>query len=377
FETGLRLFKEQLYDAALVEFERSYALGRRPTALRNIAQCHRELRHFVEAHDAFARLLRDHTEELKAPERKDVERAIADLALVTATVAIKTSEPSAQLSIDGRPVGASPLAAPVRVPVGTHKIRATKPGFAPAETELLLVGMQEGAVELALRAEVLAGRLSVRVPDAREGVEAPPAMHVIVDDKDVGVAPWEGDLPPGAHAVEGKGEGVEAPRRTVEIVNGQRAEVLLDARPTTARLRLTVSPANAEVTLNGRRLADGAWEAELAKGKHTLVASAPGFKTFTRTFEVQPGDSLAQDVSLVPDAKPVAAAAAPEASRANPYTGILSIFSTLIRQGQSINIFEDGLESRDFVYIDDVVEATFLAATVPAAAGAGDTDGHP
>ena len=44
----------------------------------------------------------------------------------------------------------------------------------------------------------------------------------------------------------------------------------------------------------------------------------------------------------------------------NPYTGILSIFSTRIRNHQSINIFEDGLESRDFVYIDDVVMATTL-----------------
>ncbi len=59
----------------------------------------------------------------------------------------------------------------------------------------------------------------------------------------------------------------------------------------------------------------------------------------------------------------------PGQSLKNPYTGILSIFSTLIRQGKDINIFEDGLESRDFVYIDDVVEATFLAVTHPEAAG--------
>ncbi|WP_103663270.1 NAD(P)-dependent oxidoreductase [Microbacterium sp. CJ77] len=59
----------------------------------------------------------------------------------------------------------------------------------------------------------------------------------------------------------------------------------------------------------------------------------------------------------------------PGQSLKNPYTGILSIFSTLIRQGKSINIFEDGLESRDFVYIDDVVESTFLASTLAAAAG--------
>jgi len=47
-------------------------------------------------------------------------------------------------------------------------------------------------------------------------------------------------------------------------------------------------------------------------------------------------------------------------SLSNPYTGILSIFSTRIKNGNDINIFEDGKESRDFVYIDDVVEATIL-----------------
>ena len=44
----------------------------------------------------------------------------------------------------------------------------------------------------------------------------------------------------------------------------------------------------------------------------------------------------------------------------NPYTGILSIFSTQIKNKNPIKIFEDGQESRDFVYIDDVVNATIL-----------------
>ncbi|WP_416441171.1 NAD-dependent epimerase/dehydratase family protein [Leeuwenhoekiella sp. A16] len=50
----------------------------------------------------------------------------------------------------------------------------------------------------------------------------------------------------------------------------------------------------------------------------------------------------------------------PGQSLSNPYTGILSIFSTRIKNGNNINVFEDGLESRDFVYIDDVVDATIL-----------------
>lgn len=51
----------------------------------------------------------------------------------------------------------------------------------------------------------------------------------------------------------------------------------------------------------------------------------------------------------------------PGQSLKNPYTGILSIFSTLLLQDKDINIFEDGQESRDFVYIDDVVAATINA----------------
>lgn len=45
----------------------------------------------------------------------------------------------------------------------------------------------------------------------------------------------------------------------------------------------------------------------------------------------------------------------------NPYTGILSIFSTRIRRGQNLPIFEDGLETRDFVHVQDVAKA-FAAA---------------
>lgn len=50
----------------------------------------------------------------------------------------------------------------------------------------------------------------------------------------------------------------------------------------------------------------------------------------------------------------------PGQSLTNPYTGILSIFSTLIKNGKGINVFEDGKETRDFVFINDIVDATIL-----------------
>jgi len=59
----------------------------------------------------------------------------------------------------------------------------------------------------------------------------------------------------------------------------------------------------------------------------------------------------------------------PGQSLSNPYTGILSIFSTQIKNGNGINIFEDGKETRDFVFIDDVVDATILGLEKDAANG--------
>jgi dTDP-L-rhamnose 4-epimerase len=55
----------------------------------------------------------------------------------------------------------------------------------------------------------------------------------------------------------------------------------------------------------------------------------------------------------------------PGQSLSNPYTGILAIFSNLARVGDPIRIFEDGQESRDFVYVDDVVAATEKAVLGP------------
>ena len=47
----------------------------------------------------------------------------------------------------------------------------------------------------------------------------------------------------------------------------------------------------------------------------------------------------------------------PGQSLRNPYTGVVSIFCQKVQQGEWLEVFEDGEIIRDFVYIDDVVEA--------------------
>jgi len=59
----------------------------------------------------------------------------------------------------------------------------------------------------------------------------------------------------------------------------------------------------------------------------------------------------------------------PGQSLINSYTGIVSLFSQLARDGKSIPVYEDGLITRDFVFIDDVAAAFEAAVAVGGAAG--------
>ncbi len=59
----------------------------------------------------------------------------------------------------------------------------------------------------------------------------------------------------------------------------------------------------------------------------------------------------------------------PGQDSANPYCGVMSKFISGIEQNNAITIFGDGKQTRDFTYIDDVVEATLRAGVSSQAIG--------
>ncbi|RMG65608.1 MAG: NAD-dependent epimerase/dehydratase family protein [Calditrichaeota bacterium] len=56
-------------------------------------------------------------------------------------------------------------------------------------------------------------------------------------------------------------------------------------------------------------------------------------------------------------------------SPANPYCGVVAKFFHQVMRGEAPHIHGDGEQTRDFTYVDDVVEATILAALSPRAEG--------
>ena len=53
----------------------------------------------------------------------------------------------------------------------------------------------------------------------------------------------------------------------------------------------------------------------------------------------------------------------------NPYTGVIAIFSSRLLNGRAPMLFEDGLQSRDFTHVSDIVGANLLAMERDAAVG--------
>jgi nucleoside-diphosphate-sugar epimerase len=61
----------------------------------------------------------------------------------------------------------------------------------------------------------------------------------------------------------------------------------------------------------------------------------------------------------------------PRQDPSSPYSGVLAKFITLMLRGEQPTIYGDGEQSRDFTYIDNVVEANLLACKAPAERAAG------
>lgn len=59
----------------------------------------------------------------------------------------------------------------------------------------------------------------------------------------------------------------------------------------------------------------------------------------------------------------------PRQDPTSPYSGVLSLFITALLNGSRPTIFGDGEQSRDFTYVDNVVDACLLACTAPETAG--------
>jgi hypothetical protein len=298
FEAGIKLYNEKVYAAALAEFEESYRLGGKWVALKNAAQCRRDLKQFAEAYDAYRQLIALHGNDLKPKDKTDVEKAIEELAKVIATIEFVVEPAGAEVSIDGKALGEAPIK-PVHVDVGAHDVRVTKAGFLPFQKQLTVVSEQRATLTATLAAEVTTGHVVVNEPGGLP-------VKVLVDDKEVGSSPWEGDLAPGSHTVQLLGEGLASDKRTIDVQVRGRLELSLPALAIFGRVDLRVVPATGEIVVDGKSVGRGAYVGALEPGQHTIEVSAPGYLPQKTTLAVERGKAIPLVVTLVEEKATVA-----------------------------------------------------------------------
>ena len=136
----------------LQEFSEAYAVSPQFTVLYNIGQAEAALGRPIEAIGTFSEYLHDGQERVPRARRAQVQALIALLDSRLAEVSITTDCPSARVSVDGREVGWTPLARPVRLAAGTHRVSVSSEG-APSLTRILTLAEAEHQVlELTLPA---------------------------------------------------------------------------------------------------------------------------------------------------------------------------------------------------------------------------------
>ena len=136
FERAVTFYDETDYSAALVEFQRAYALAPAWQVLFNIGQSYFQVRNYAAALVTLKRFIDEGQERIPPERRALVDGECADLANRVGHARITSNEAGATISIDDVEVGATPLGEDPLVSVGVRKVKAVRPGSAPVEKEV-------------------------------------------------------------------------------------------------------------------------------------------------------------------------------------------------------------------------------------------------
>jgi hypothetical protein len=279
------------YRGALVEFQRAYDLSHNPRVLYNLGVTEKLLTHYARAVDAWERELREGAAQLTPAEQQELKNAISIVQQFVTTIDVTANEPDAVLSIDDYPVGKTPFVGPVRIDVGKHVLKLSKDGFTEA---VQTVDVAAGArTPVSFRIEPLHKQALVTVT-----VGGAPSATIFVDGRDVGPAPFKGELSADRHTIEARAPGYLTVAQTVDVVDRQPMSLVLtlSAERHEGRLRV-IAPEGASIAVDEHAVGSGTWEGVVSTtGGHQLVVHKPGYQTYAT--EVFVADDQVREVNV-------------------------------------------------------------------------------
>jgi hypothetical protein len=128
---GAQLYQQGAFADAMEKFEQAYAIFPSPKLFFNIGQANRELGRQVEAVAAFEKFLAE-AGDASPSLTSEAKRSVQELSPKIGKLLIDCPLSGAEVTVDGKPVGRTPITDLIRVMPGKHQVTATHPSAMPA-----------------------------------------------------------------------------------------------------------------------------------------------------------------------------------------------------------------------------------------------------
>jgi hypothetical protein len=279
------------YASALTHYQTANLASPSSRAQMGVADALYQLGRAGESYEAYNETQTTYGARLGPIEKALVTKRLKELAAKTGWLSIRVGEAGAQVDVDSKPLGVSPVPVLVRVSAGPHDVHVAKPGFAAFSGHADVAADGTAIVEVKLAAVASQGHIVVHA----SGTEP---LRVIVDGVDVGVTPWEGDLPPGNHSVAGKSATAQAEAQTVELQAGSRAAVDLVSSATAAHIQIRTNDGKGSIYIDGVVRGEGAFSGDVAPGPHMVIVTRDGFQRYEKAMTLTERQTWAETVTL-------------------------------------------------------------------------------
>ncbi|MGO8996150.1 MAG: PEGA domain-containing protein [Polyangiaceae bacterium] len=299
---GDKAAKAKDWSTALTQYQAAMDAQSSSQALEGVANAQYSLKMQGEAYESYDRFLKDYGTAIGTHSKAQAQARLKELAPLTGYVSIRVNESGADVSLDGKSIGQSPVAALIRVSDGPHKVDVTKAGFTPVTKTPNITGNGKEIVDIQLVHEATTGRISVKEKTGQP-------VRVLIDGADVGAAPADFEVPPGPHEVVLRSSTLASPAQQVSVNKGETVQVELAAIAASAHIEVTTSDRKGIIFFDAKPVAEGSYVADVAIGPHTIAVTREGYERYEKQVILVDKQSLAEAVTLkLPEAKSTGAA---------------------------------------------------------------------
>lgn len=273
----------RFYDAANKAAPSSEALEGLANALYQAGQ-------LGKAFTAYTEWLAIYGAKAPAAKKKTAETRLKELGEKTAILTITVNEPGAAITLDDEPLGTSPLANPIRVALGPHRLHVTKDGFVTVD-EPTKVDAGGARIELTLLSVSTKGKVVVKEKTGKP-------IRVTVDGVDMGEAPWSGELDAGQHEIGARAVGLVATPQKVTVERGKAEEIELVASSSSASVKLATSDGKGLIYVDGKLVGEGGFIGVIPAGTHKVKVTREGYDPFEEELVLKDKEQLARTITL-------------------------------------------------------------------------------